>query len=1527
MSLISELLKENAAELTNTALEASSRGLTDAPFADDVNQEEGSEFFDLKDVALAPLRGIEGFAQSIYNLGDFALGDALPNWDTRLLGKSESMVGGFVEGTTQFLTGFIPVGGLLGKAGQAVSIGSKLAKAGSGVQKAASIGKQALQGAVTDFIAFDGQDERLSNLMQSVPALQNPISEYLQANKDDNEIEGRFKNVVEGLFLEAGQQALAPVFFNGVKAMKQFKGNVDAGMAPEEAAKVAGNALEQVSGKELKTIAAPPIFEPAIETPVGAGMVIEPQKATYPEVKPIEQPLEVDPATGEPQKIKGGELAIDTVVSDLLRNARSPKEIGDALGRLSELTDYTKVPFESPEELLKNGRADYASLGLNPDDFDTLLKSSSPEDFKKIRLQQYYLKKETWKAGEAWIASAKAAADKTGDDLLEAEAKMHDFGVKYQDFLAVYSQYGTGASYTMLDRKLGKGLTDALDDGKGRKTVVDTFNPDIENIVKEVETINPDAPSIPMEPKDTVEEVAAGATKTKKVPTAKVKTPEDLAKSYEDKIAKLEGDLAVERKLAFTATDAKDYKVTVDEEGVPLPVKTPKEKTPKQRFLEETIASYRKMQAEHVELQKALVEYEDVRKMGPERLKELELEQKAKNDLKIKLPPSRAKEVKARTLELKKQLLSDPAAKLKELEAKRAAKLEALKATKGAELDQLRSAVFTGVGYKPEFDDAGKPIKPKEAPVVDPEIAKLDELIATNKAFIKENAEIEAAMTKLEKLSNMTPEQARAEALELKARKDLLPQKPVRSIDEIKKQINTYQRNLVSLGKERMTADKILRREDFARFGKQQLGSKTMKEYTAQLAAISNIEDLEKRMKAASYLQNATLGRKMLDVTHEVYINNLFSPATHPVNMLGGITTNLLKNLEMMVGSALIGDMTTVRAHFSALTTFQGFGEALEMAVLSAKTGEGVLNSATTGSFDEGRVQGGALTANTLGLNPDGAFGTAVNWLGKATRINTHLLMAGDEFLKQVLYRQFLRQQLYSEGLNKGIKNGQELTTYVEKKLNNFVLQGGKMYNEKNLFHSYNEKAKTAGLTADMGVEYDRFIAREYEKNPFDKRKSALADAAYQYSQEGTFSQDTGDAFTKGTMTVLNEHPVLKFVLPFVKTPTNILKFGLSRSPLGLAKDAVLLATSAKYREAYTTGTPEFRAELVGRMTVAATFTASISAYLMNSEGAITGHGPQNKEEKDALKSTGWQPYSIKIGDKYFSYNRLDPIATPLGIIADIAEFNKVNAPKSEEQAENAMSGLLVAMTYNLTDKSYLRGLNNLMNALRDPSTYGPKLIQDIAGGFVPNTLNQLQNTENMVIQRESRSVMDAMMRRVPGVSEELPPQRTFLGDVIYKENPLGLLNVISPIYISTKKNDIVDQEISRLMHGFALPPAKINGIADLDMRQFKNAEGKQAYDRLLELSGTTTIDGRNVRQALSMLMKSPEYKSYPSQNMEDQIGKSSPRITAINRVIKRYRNKAQVEMLGEFPELYNAIGQMTQKQKDYRLGKFENQQ
>ncbi len=45
-----------------------------------------------------------------------------------------------------------------------------------------------------------------------------------------------------------------------------------------------------------------------------------------------------------------------------------------------------------------------------------------------------------------------------------------------------------------------------------------------------------------------------------------------------------------------------------------------------------------------------------------------------------------------------------------------------------------------------------------------------------------------------------------------------------------------------------------------------------------------------------------------------------------------------------------------------------------------------------------------------------------------------------------------------------------------------------------------------------------------------------------------------------------------------------------------------------------------------------------------NNREYITGGGPLDENQKKALMATGWQPYSFKVGDKYISYQRLDPL-------------------------------------------------------------------------------------------------------------------------------------------------------------------------------------------------------------------------------------------------------------------------------------------
>ena len=90
-----------------------------------------------------------------------------------------TVTGNLIEDVTQFLTGF--------------GVANKALKATTGIAKAGRVAKTAVTGGVADVIAFDEQEARISDAVQSVPELQNVITESLQSNEDDTILEGKVK--------------------------------------------------------------------------------------------------------------------------------------------------------------------------------------------------------------------------------------------------------------------------------------------------------------------------------------------------------------------------------------------------------------------------------------------------------------------------------------------------------------------------------------------------------------------------------------------------------------------------------------------------------------------------------------------------------------------------------------------------------------------------------------------------------------------------------------------------------------------------------------------------------------------------------------------------------------------------------------------------------------------------------------------------------------------------------------------------------------------------------------------------------------------------------------------------------------------------------------------------------------------------------------------------------------------------------------------------------------------------------------
>jgi hypothetical protein len=123
--------------------------------------------------------------------------------------KPETLAGNMTEGVSRFITGFAGPAKFLKGAGLSGSL-IKTSLRGFGA------------GAVADLTVFDPNEGRLSDMLVEFdsPLLNNAVTQYLASDESDSEMEGRLKNVLEGM-------ALGGIFesvFYGIKGWKKMRG-------------------------------------------------------------------------------------------------------------------------------------------------------------------------------------------------------------------------------------------------------------------------------------------------------------------------------------------------------------------------------------------------------------------------------------------------------------------------------------------------------------------------------------------------------------------------------------------------------------------------------------------------------------------------------------------------------------------------------------------------------------------------------------------------------------------------------------------------------------------------------------------------------------------------------------------------------------------------------------------------------------------------------------------------------------------------------------------------------------------------------------------------------------------------------------------------------------------------------------------------------------------------------------------------------------------------------------------------------
>ena len=389
------------------------------------------------------------------------------------------------------------------------------------------------------------------------------------------------------------------------------------------------------------------------------------------------------------------------------------------------------------------------------------------------------------------------------------------------------------------------------------------------------------------------------------------------------------------------------------------------------------------------------------------------------------------------------------------------------------------------------------------------------------------------------------------------------------------------------------------------------------------------------------------------------------------------------------------------------------------------------------------------------------------------------------------------------------------------------------------------------------------------------------------------------NSFVKGV-------PGLKIIAPFIRTNINLVEFAASRNP-------ILAPLTTGFRTAMKNGGAEKDIALAkigfGGMMMA---TSGYFAFT----GNITGSGPKNPAANKIWKQAGNLPYSAKVGETSFSYDRLDPFGALIGMAADFSEL----ANYVDEARESDLESLAITAAALVGDNLTPEFLTENMATFIDVINGDERVVRNFITGFgrtaVPfSSMLRTIRKEVDPGRRDTSPAQEGFVKNtsiweeafnklkdtIPGMSDKLPPVRNLFGEAIHY-NPGYGPDIVSPIATAEQSKSSAFTELVRLgMAGPMLKPAPVAGESHLQVRMpsrviskstgagdLKLQLGPEDYDRLVQLSAGIDLPG--VRKTLQQALEHEVNKGYPSLSSRMKESDEAKRLV-FGKIISKYQS------------------------------------
>jgi hypothetical protein len=411
---------------------------------------------------------------------------------------------------------------------------------------------------------------------------------------------------------------------------------------------------------------------------------------------------------------------------------------------------------------------------------------------------------------------------------------------------------------------------------------------------------------------------------------------------------------------------------------------------------------------------------------------------------------------------------------------------------------------------------------------------------------------------------------------------------------------------------------------------------------------------------------------------------------------------------------------------------------------------------------------------------------------------------------------------------------------------------------------------------------------------------------------------------------------LIEGVLPFKKTPANILVRAVEYSPVGLIKS---LAVDTKKVKAYVNGDVEngmSPAQFIDDVSAGLTGTALVGlGILLASWGLFSGSPGDDDKQNKFDELGGSQNYALNIGGLSITLDWLAPESMPLFVGVEL--YNSLSG-KSEDNGfvQNLMSSVM-SLSTPMFEMSMLQSVNDLFDnlayikqgqgsfkivtsmATNYISQYFPTLFGQAERAFGENQRETTYIDRNSNVGSELQYMWGKIANKIPLYDFSQIPYIDAWGRTEETGNLFErvLNNFVNPAYVKKERSTEIDGELKRLYDlgetsvypSRAKTNTKINGeyLTAEEYVKYATVKGQTSYDlatKIINSSAYSRASDAEKAYMLSYVYKYADHIAKYEVNNESSLAKweaaayksSNPAQGIIDHAQEYYKRKENDE-------------------------------